>query len=311
MSENIYGDNNNPISYIFNIITIFILFFQLFLIYRTYKSDHKRRKNESTIEYLKSMRNSYRPLIKEINDKSNENFINYSEVDEKFKHTINEYLSIMEAFSVGVNNGVYDLYLTNRMSGNLLTKMFERLQAFIEVERIQKNFGGYAIEYEILYNRLGKLRKKNKIFKKIFRHFDGKKGKLQNPKTEIEMEHLWDYLYQENRINFGKPAKCIIDSMGFFHKEKVEKILDLGCGSGRNTLILLKEGFKVSACDISNESLKQCFKRIKEFNNKLLLALELKQCNMTKLPYSKNYFDAIISISVINHGAKSSINETF
>lgn len=69
-----------------------------------------------------------------------------------------------------------------------------------------------------------------------------------------------------------------------------KKILDIGCGTGFSTIILVEKGFKTSGCDISKNMLTLAKK--KEIKN-------LKLCSVTKLDFKTNEFDGIISISTL------------
>ena len=66
------------------------------------------------------------------------------------------------------------------------------------------------------------------------------------------------------------------------------KVLDLGCGTGNDTLYLTEKGFVVIACDYSDVAIE---KINKEFNN-----IETKIVDISKrLPFEDNSFDLIIA----------------
>lgn len=66
------------------------------------------------------------------------------------------------------------------------------------------------------------------------------------------------------------------------------KVLDLGCGTGNDTLYLTEKGFSVVACDYSDVAIE---KINKEFNN-----VETKIVDISKhLPFEDNFFDLIIA----------------
>ncbi|MEM4461132.1 MAG: class I SAM-dependent methyltransferase, partial [Nanopusillaceae archaeon] len=82
-------------------------------------------------------------------------------------------------------------------------------------------------------------------------------------------------------------------------KDGLEKILDLGCGSGRHLVYLAKKGFKVYGIDISIHGLKIA----REWLKKEGLKAKLKVGDIyKKLPYESDFFDAIICIRTLNHG---------
>jgi ubiquinone/menaquinone biosynthesis C-methylase UbiE len=117
----------------------------------------------------------------------------------------------------------------------------------------------------------------------------------------------WNTLYKEKGIVQNEPSERVLGAIKFFNDNGSKKILDLGCGTGRHTTLLVKEGFEVYGCDNSEDALKI----IKE----ILANNEFRLCDMTKLPYEDEYFDGIICYQVIQHGKiaeiKKSISEMY
>ncbi|MGB0863133.1 MAG: class I SAM-dependent methyltransferase, partial [Saprospiraceae bacterium] len=68
------------------------------------------------------------------------------------------------------------------------------------------------------------------------------------------MKVSYDEYYQTEHL-FGEPYPELID---FFTKEiKSKKVLDLGCGQGRDAIALAKLGFDVTGIDISKVGIDQ------------------------------------------------------
>jgi len=78
----------------------------------------------------------------------------------------------------------------------------------------------------------------------------------------------------------------------------VRKVLGLGSGGGRNLIFLAKKGFEVYGIDFSKMGLKLTEEKLKKKNLKAKLKLG---DIFKKLPYKKNFFNALISIRVIHH----------
>jgi ubiquinone/menaquinone biosynthesis C-methylase UbiE len=114
-------------------------------------------------------------------------------------------------------------------------------------------------------------------------------------------------LYIEKGVVQKEPSKKVLETINFFKGKGLKKILDLGCGTGRHTTLLVKEGFEVYGCDNSEDALKI----IKKF----LADNEFRLCDMTKLSYEDGYFDGILCYQVIQHGKiaeiKQSISEMY
>jgi len=114
----------------------------------------------------------------------------------------------------------------------------------------------------------------------------------------------WETIFKQKGKFFYTPHEEMEKIVELFRKEKVKRVLDLGCGSGRHTVLLAKEGFEVYGMDSSASGLDQTRIWLKEENLKVKLA---KADCYQKWPFVDNFFDAIISIQVIHHAEFSKI----
>jgi len=116
-----------------------------------------------------------------------------------------------------------------------------------------------------------------------------------------------EYIVHRKRNSTKRTIKKVLETINFFKGKGLKRILDLGCGTGRHTTLLVKEGFEVYGCDNSEDALKI----IKKF----LVDNEFRLCDMTKLSYEDGYFDGILCYQVIQHGKiagiKQSISEMY
>ena len=81
--------------------------------------------------------------------------------------------------------------------------------------------------------------------------------------------------------------------------KKGMKILDIGCGNGRNLVYFMREGYDVYGVDSSSSSIKNCIFLTKQLNP------EIPEDNfriefLDNLSFEDNYFDAIISSAVFH-----------
>lgn len=74
-------------------------------------------------------------------------------------------------------------------------------------------------------------------------------------------------------------------------------ILDLGCGLGRHSLLFARNGFKVTAVDISEYAIK----KLREAEKRENVIITSKVCDMLELPYRENSFDCIFSYHAVSH----------
>lgn len=107
----------------------------------------------------------------------------------------------------------------------------------------------------------------------------------------------WDELFKQEEFRWKEPYSRVIELAKLFKEKGFKKIYDLGCGTGRHLVYLAKEGFAVYGSDISETGLEYARRWLEQEE----LQAELKQSDMTTLPYPDAFFDALISIFVIYH----------
>ncbi|MFH1972140.1 MAG: class I SAM-dependent methyltransferase [archaeon] len=119
----------------------------------------------------------------------------------------------------------------------------------------------------------------------------------------------WESIYKSKGDIYSEPLPKIKKASKLFKEKQYKKILDLGCGTGRHSIFLAKQGFLVYATDISPKGIDITKKKSKGLN------IQFKVHDMTKIPYNDNYFDAIICVFAMGHGllsdAKKTIDEMF
>lgn len=76
-----------------------------------------------------------------------------------------------------------------------------------------------------------------------------------------------------------------------------KKILDIGCGLGRHSLQFAKNGFDVSAIDISESAVKETSKILENSGFKYYC----KVANFCDLPFEDEKFDAVFSFLTLSH----------
>ena len=77
-----------------------------------------------------------------------------------------------------------------------------------------------------------------------------------------EKNHSFDNMYEDKKEMFGHPYKELQD---YFKNYQVKgKVLDLGCGQGRDALFLASIGYDVTAVDNSGVGIKQMLDKAKE-----------------------------------------------
>lgn len=87
------------------------------------------------------------------------------------------------------------------------------------------------------------------------------------------------------------------------------RVLDHGCGKGRHAIYLAKKGIEVHAVDIEESALTGL--RNEAEKDQLFELLKVERADIRELPYPDEYFDAILSINVVNHGYWADMEQFF
>ena len=90
-----------------------------------------------------------------------------------------------------------------------------------------------------------------------------------------------------------QPEGCLVDDMPCLPQSVM--VLDLACGDGRNAVLLVSHGYKVTAVDFSNVAIERLYR----FASKKQLAISVLQKNLC---LEKSYLDfGEFDLIVINH----------
>ena len=73
----------------------------------------------------------------------------------------------------------------------------------------------------------------------------------------------WESIFKKQGRVFLKPQEDMRKVIRLLKKQGVKRVLDLGCGTGRHTIMLAKAGFDVYGTDVSKEGLKLTRKWLK------------------------------------------------
>ncbi|MDH5561583.1 MAG: class I SAM-dependent methyltransferase [Deltaproteobacteria bacterium] len=97
----------------------------------------------------------------------------------------------------------------------------------------------------------------------------------------------WNKRYMKNNYS-SEPSQIILD---YFHLAKVGKALDIGAGTGRNSLFLSQQGFEVDSVDISELALE----RIEKNNPKI----KTFHADLDDFELEENSYELIININFL------------
>jgi len=114
----------------------------------------------------------------------------------------------------------------------------------------------------------------------------------------------WDSIFREEGRHFLEPHEDMARVIRLFRKEGVRRVLDVGCGSGRHTVLLAHRGFRVTGLDASPEGLRLTRQWLRE---KQVTARLAKGDFFEPFTFADAAFDAAIAIQTIHHGTHDRI----
>jgi tellurite methyltransferase len=104
----------------------------------------------------------------------------------------------------------------------------------------------------------------------------------------------YDSRYSKKDFYWGlKPHKLVVNSIKYLPKNA--KVLDLGCGEGKNSFFLAKNNFNITAIDFSKEGIK----KLKSFAKKEDLKIKTIILNINSYLDNCEKFDAIFTIHIL------------
>ena len=123
------------------------------------------------------------------------------------------------------------------------------------------------------------------------------------------MSDIWNKVYANDASFFGdNPSNFGLECYEEFKKHGVKKILELGCGQGRDALFFASNGLDVVTIDSSQVAINVLSKIITEKK----LPIQAIAHNATEgVPFNNYYFDAVYSHMFFNMTFKDDQLSTF
>ena len=119
-----------------------------------------------------------------------------------------------------------------------------------------------------------------------------------------EKTTAWDAIFEDRGHVFTDPHPDLPAVAQHLKDEGLNRVLDLGCGTGRHVVYLARNGFAVHGLDNSPQAIKMS----EAWLEKEHLDADVRLQEMTeKLPYADGFFDAVLSVQVIHHADVATI----
>lgn len=115
---------------------------------------------------------------------------------------------------------------------------------------------------------------------------------------------------------FTKPSSLAVSFVFVLKKNKLkkEKILEIGCGNGRDSIYFANNGLNIIGIDLSTNALKLAKKNkiLRVKNKRFQNLITFKKADAEKLPFSNDYFGGIYSVGVLHStNLKKSFSEIY
>lgn len=137
-----------------DLLALVVALFAFILSLVQFVRESSRQKKESTLD-------AYNELQKDVFDKLNKLNGPICAKRGTVKWDVcTDFLAKIERFSVGVNTGIYSIYVLNRLAGGFFIHEYNNLSLIIQRKRIDEIVkGGHYDEFEMTVKRLKKYRK--------------------------------------------------------------------------------------------------------------------------------------------------------
>ena len=112
----------------------------------------------------------------------------------------------------------------------------------------------------------------------------------------MEISKTWDWKKNIDK-EWLKPSLESYYFANLWKSENKIRLLDLGCGLGRHSMLFYDYGFKVTACDITPYAIEY----IKNWQKERNISFDVIECDMLNMPFKDNSFDCIYAYHVLSH----------
>jgi len=117
----------------------------------------------------------------------------------------------------------------------------------------------------------------------------------------------WEKMIATKTYGLIDPDPYVVEKLRIVKQWGIRKVLDLGCGQGRHTILLSKEQFEVSALDISPSAVATTKKSLEENSVPGTVSVG----TMENLPYPAGYFDMVLAWRVLYLGKIEFVRKAF
>ncbi len=121
------------------------------------------------------------------------------------------------------------------------------------------------------------------------------------------MDRVWSDFYNNHGRFYLLPHADLIKFISICRKKRFTKILDLGCGSGRNIVKLAEEGFNVTGIDFSPSAAQLAEKWLHQKGLDGDIVVSNFDTRMKEL--QANMFEGIIAVNSLEYGEDGELDK--
>lgn len=112
----------------------------------------------------------------------------------------------------------------------------------------------------------------------------------------MSISKTWDW--ENNKADeWLEPSMESYYFANYWKKNNKIRLLDLGCGLGRHSMLFYDYGFKVTACDITP----YCINYLNAWQKERNINFPVIECDMLNMPFKDNSFDSIYAYHTVSH----------
>jgi SAM-dependent methyltransferase len=109
--------------------------------------------------------------------------------------------------------------------------------------------------------------------------------------------HYWDKRYKKAGFEWGRQQTIVAEiARDIMEQRKFKRVLDGGCGYGRDCIYLAKEGFDAVGIDASAEALGLA----REWASKEGLTIDFRNTDITDTGFEDFFFDTVIMFNTVH-----------
>jgi len=116
----------------------------------------------------------------------------------------------------------------------------------------------------------------------------------------------WNDLFGEEKFILHEPDIFVIHFARILSSLRLSRVLDWGCGAGRNLAYLAGKGFEMTGMDPSERGIKAA----RELLESKKLRGELEVVEPGPIPVEDESYDAVLSLFAIEHGVRDEVKKS-